>query len=94
MRSLGMAMVGGTTQVVTAGARAIEERATRTRSRFPTVDFLTVFRFLLVAGGIACGVIAVWHTWGFGAGLGACAVGAFAIEAILRPETDKPPRRH
>lgn len=71
---------------MTAGARAIEERAAAVRRAVPPTVLAVVFRFLLQLAGVACGVLAVWHTWGFGAGLAACAVGAFLIEYIVRPE--------
>lgn len=93
MRSLGMAAVGGVQTVITAGARAMAERAEVPvsgvkRHRLVAIDWRTVFRFMICVAGIACGVIAAWDTFGRGAGLMACCVGAFLIEIMARPEKD------
>jgi hypothetical protein len=98
MRSLGMVAVGGLNTIVTAGARAMAERADVPvngvrRHRLATIDFRVVFRFLISVAGIAAGVTAAWDTWGRGAGLAACCMGAFLIEMMLRPEKDDDRRR-
>lgn len=93
MRSLGMATVGAAHTAITAGARAIAERATPAdgvKRHRRKITLHGIMQLPIQVAGVAAGVFAAWDTFGKGAGLLALAVGAFVIEYCMRPEDDKP----